>query len=69
MKGHFSSKARALRKFSIAVFTSSYCKALAAKRQYFWAFSLSCGDKVDDDVLLGWVGMSDAAGMVGGTAG
>jgi len=48
-KCHFSNKASALCKFSIAVLTSSYCKALAAKRQYFCAFSLSSGD----NVLLG----------------
>ena len=57
---HFSNRANALCKFSIAVLTSSYCKALAAKRQNFWAFSLSSGD----NALLGWVGTT-AAGTVG----
>ena len=53
---HFSNRANALCKFSIAVLTSSYCKALAAKRQNFWAFSLSSGD----NALLGWVGTTAA---------
>ena len=65
-QAHFSNKASALCKLSIAVFTSSYCNALAAKRQYFWACSLSWGDKVD----VGCVGgMTEAAGTGEGTTG
>ena len=61
-KSHFCNNASALCKFSTAVWTSSYCKALAAKRQYFWAFSLSSGDKL----LVGGVAED---GIVGGTTG
>lgn len=66
---HFSSKASALCKFSMAVLTSSYCKALAAKRQYFWACSFSFGVRVAVVVLLGWMGTSATTGTEGGTDG
>lgn len=53
----------------MAVLTSSYCKALAAKRQYFWACSFSCGVRVAVVVLLGWTGTSAATVIEGGTDG
>lgn len=76
-KSHFCNNASALCKFSTAVLMSSYCKALAAKRQYFWAFSLSSGDKLDrgaavDGVvggIAGWTGVTAEHGCALGSVG